>query len=206
MPKIYKKRPKVFYRATVGLSESTNVPTLAPVMTASRKKLALSSEASTSSQPSMLTTEDDAHFGQSDSDYRLGMSPLIIWWRQQWTWQTNCKSLFYVKWQWWYSTWGWSRLRHFSSAWDMSATQAHSNTLVKWMTKGSSGLKWRTKRQWNGRGERWRLTECLWWSDKWQKRVSPMVLGLLTDYWSRFSIHLLLRVLFTLWKWGGIQG
>ena len=33
--------------------------------------LALSSEASTSSQPSMLTTEDDAHFYQSNSDYHL---------------------------------------------------------------------------------------------------------------------------------------
>ena len=41
------------------------------VMVAFRKKLALSSEASTSSQPSMLTTEDDAHFYQSDSDYLL---------------------------------------------------------------------------------------------------------------------------------------
>ena len=79
MPKTYKKkRPKVFYRATVVPSESPGIPTPTPVMTASRKKLALSSEASTSSQPLMLTTEDDAHFGQSDSDYRLGMSPLIV--------------------------------------------------------------------------------------------------------------------------------
>ena len=37
-------------------------------MIASRKKLAHSSEASTSSQPSMLTTEGDAHFYQSDLD------------------------------------------------------------------------------------------------------------------------------------------
>ena len=40
-------------------------------MIVSRKKLALSGEASTSSQPSILTTEDDAHFYQSDSDYHL---------------------------------------------------------------------------------------------------------------------------------------
>ena len=39
MPKTYKKRPKVFYRATVVSSES-DVLTPAPVMTASRKKLA----------------------------------------------------------------------------------------------------------------------------------------------------------------------
>ena len=78
IPKTYKKnRPKVFYRATVVPSESSDVPTPPPVMTAHRKKLALSSEASTSSQPSMLTTEDGAHFGQSDSDYPLVRMPSL---------------------------------------------------------------------------------------------------------------------------------
>ena len=115
MPKTYKKkRPKVFYRETVVPSESPAVPTPAPVMTVSRKKLALSSEASTSSPPSMLNYRRR----RSLRPERLRLPPRnesfnsLIWSRFPKTefcslvvvetavnMANNCKSLFYVRWQ-----------------------------------------------------------------------------------------------------------
>ena len=65
-----KKLPKVFYHAAVVPDESPYIPLPTPVMTASRKKLALSSEVSTI-QPSASTSKDGARFGPCVSDCHL---------------------------------------------------------------------------------------------------------------------------------------